>query len=247
MASNVELNAGSGGAIAATAQISHDGDTAQLQLIGLMGIAGTEDSYTAAKINGDATNGLDVDVTRVVPGTSASHLGKAEDAAHASGDVGVGALAVRQDAEAALAGTDGDYTFMGVDALNRLRVRNVEFLHASGGATPYKNLDVDESEDEIKGSAGKIMWLHVMNLSAEKRYLKFYDDTAANVTVGTTTPVLTLPIPTMADTNGAGFTLAMPGGVQFTTAITVAATTGLADNDTGAPGANEVVVNLGYA
>ena len=122
MASNVQLNSGTGGALAASAQITHDGDTSQLQLIGLMGIAGTEDAYTAAKINGDATNGLDVDVTRVLPGTTATALGKAEDAAHASGDVGVLALAVRRDTAAVGADVDGDYSTLNVDANGRLHV-----------------------------------------------------------------------------------------------------------------------------
>jgi hypothetical protein len=119
---------------------------------------------------------------------------------------------------------------------------------AAGGATPLYNLDVDETEDAVKASAGKLMMLHVINLANAKRYLKIYNDTTANVTVGTTTPTLSLPIPTMGDTNGAGFTLPIPDcGIQFKTAITIAATTGFADNDTGAPGANEVIVNLAYA
>lgn len=86
-----------------------------------------------------------------------------------------------------------------------------------------------------------------MNMSASVRYLKFYNATAANVTVGTTTPVLTFPIPTLATTNGAGFTISFgDAGLQFGTAICAAATTGLADNDTGAPGAGEIVLNVGY-
>lgn len=117
----------------------------------------------------------------------------------------------------------------------------------SGGSTPYKNLDVDETEDEVKATAGQVYWIHAVNLAATKRYLKFYNATAANVTVGTTTPVLTFTLPTQGDTNGAGFTLAIPNGIAFGTAITVAATTGFADNDTGAPGANEIILNLGYA
>ena len=114
-------------------------------------------------------------------------------------------------------------------------------------STLYKNIDVDESEDEIKGTAGTIHWIHVMNMSATVKYLKLYNATAASVVVGTTVPDLTFPVPTQGDTNGAGFTLPIPvGGINFSTAITIAATTGLADADTGAPGANEVVVNLGY-
>lgn len=135
MPSNVQLNTGTGGALAASAQITHDGDTAQLQLIGLMGVAGTEDAYTAAKINGDATNGLDVDVTRVVPGTTASALGKAEDAAHASGDVGVLALAVRRDTAAAGSDVDGDYSTFNVDASGRLHVNVGTSSLPSGAAT----------------------------------------------------------------------------------------------------------------
>jgi hypothetical protein len=68
----------------------------------------------------------DVDVTSVVPGTAATSLGKAEDAGHSTGDVGVMALAVRQDAAAALAGTDADYAPLEVDAIGRLHANNTE-------------------------------------------------------------------------------------------------------------------------
>lgn len=117
----------------------------------------------------------------------------------------------------------------------------------TGGTTIYRTLDLDETEEEVKGTAGQIYWIHAINLSTGVRYLKVYNDTAANVSVGTTTPVLTFPIPTLATTNGNGFVFAVPNGIKLTTAITIAATTGLADADTGAPGANDVVVNLGYA
>jgi len=72
-------------------------------------------------IPADATNGLDVDVTRVIPGTSATHLGKAEDAVHSSGDVGVMMLAIRKDTAAAVA-ADGDYVPLQTDANGRLVV-----------------------------------------------------------------------------------------------------------------------------
>jgi hypothetical protein len=35
-------------------------------------------------------------------------------------------------------------------------------------------------------------------------------------------------------------------GVAFSTAVSAAVTTGIADNDTGAPGANHCLVNIGY-
>jgi hypothetical protein len=62
----------------------------------------------------------DVDITSIVPGTGTTNLGKAEDAGHTSGDVGVMALAVRQDTAAALATTDADYAPLEVDAIGRL-------------------------------------------------------------------------------------------------------------------------------
>lgn len=95
-------------------------------------------------IPADTANGLDVDVTRVVPGTGSTNLGKQEDAAHASGDVGVMALAVRKNTAAALSDADGDYTPVQVDSTGALRVAasglsggvqfNEDAAHASGDA-----------------------------------------------------------------------------------------------------------------
>lgn len=60
----------------------------------------------------------DVTVTAVTPGTAAGNLGKAEDAAHASGDTGVMALAVRNDsASTVLTGTNGDYSPISVNSI----------------------------------------------------------------------------------------------------------------------------------
>jgi hypothetical protein len=51
----------------------------------------------------------DVDVTSVVPGTGATNLGKAIDAAAGATDTGVALLAVRDDALSTLTPVDGDY------------------------------------------------------------------------------------------------------------------------------------------
>jgi hypothetical protein len=53
---------------------------------------------------------------------SAAGVGKAEDAAHSSGDTGVMALAVRRDTSAASSGTTGDYEPLQTDSSGRLRV-----------------------------------------------------------------------------------------------------------------------------
>jgi hypothetical protein len=116
----------------------------------------------------------------------------------------------------------------------------------TGGLSIFRSIDIDESEEEVKGTAGQLYVIHAMNMTAAVLYLKFYNATAASVTVGSTTPVLTFPLPTLATTNGAGFVLSNDIGWAFGTAITVACTTALADADSGAPGANACIINLGY-
>lgn len=112
----------------------------------------------------------------------------------------------------------------------------------TGGLTIFRSIDLNETEEEIKGTAGQLYWYFFYNAAASVRYLKFYNDTAANVIVGTTVPVLTIPLPPTT----AGH-VSIPQGLAFSAAITAAATTGLADNDTGAPSANDVILNVGYA
>ena len=73
----------------------------------------------------------DVDVTSITPGTTATSLGKAEDAGHTTGDVGVMALAVRNDAGTSLAGTDLDYVPLTVNASGAL------YVTGGGGGTQY--------------------------------------------------------------------------------------------------------------
>lgn len=63
----------------------------------------------AVTVGADGYERPEVLVAGSLPGTAATSLGKAEDAVHASGDVGVMSLGVRKDSPAALAGTDGDY------------------------------------------------------------------------------------------------------------------------------------------
>jgi hypothetical protein len=134
-----------------------------------------------------------------------------------------------------------------VSSTNPFPVAAALSVGTSGGATPYKNLDVDESADEVKATAGQLYMIHAMNMKASPLYLKFYNAAVADVTVGTTVPDLTFPVPSLATTNGSGFNIAIPNGIAFDAGITVACTTGAADNNVGAPGANEMIINLAYS
>jgi hypothetical protein len=89
----------------------------------------------------------------------------------------------------------------------------------------------------LKASAGTLYSITAINLNAAVRYLKLYNK-ASSPTVGTDTPVATIPIP--ASATGAGFTVAFPLGFDFATGIAYALTTGAADADTGAVAANEI-------
>lgn len=194
----------------------------------------------------------DVDVTSIIPGTGATNLGKAVDSAAGGTDTGVVGLNIVDAALTAITPVDGDYAPTRVDANGALHMNmsykldstndriGIEAV-ATGGSSVYKTLDLDETEEEVKATAGSLYGYYFYNASTSVRYLKFYNATAANVTVGTTTPVMTFPLPPSSAGN-----LGLDVPVAFGTAITIAATTGLADSDTGAPSANDVIVNVFY-
>lgn len=110
-----------------------------------------------------------------------------------------------------------------------------------GGALVYRNIDIDEADVAVSATPGTLYGWHLFNSAVATRFFKFYNATTANTTVGTTTPFLTIPLPA-----GAAANVYFPQGVRFTTAITVACVTGVADNSTGASGANECVGNIFY-
>lgn len=104
------------------------------------------------------------------------------------------------------------------------------------GLTVANNIDVDETEDAVKASAGKLYGWFWYNDGASEVYIKYYNDTVANVVVGTTTPFMTIPIPA-----GSASNIEFSHGISFSAAITVAATTAAGTADTGAPATNQVV------
>jgi hypothetical protein len=114
MADNVTLP-GTGALVASDDVAVNGGSVAQVQYVKL--VDGTGNGTDG--LPGTAANGLDVDVTRVIPGTTATALGKAEDAAHTDGDTGVLLLGVRNYTGA---GTDGDYSAVCVTPTGHLCV-----------------------------------------------------------------------------------------------------------------------------
>jgi hypothetical protein len=259
----------------------------------------------------------------ITPGTASANLGKAEDVAHGTGNVGIEILAVRRDTPVVGSDTDGDYSTVNVDANGRVYVNvhdggnsitvdnggtfavqvdgnaltalqliddtifadDVAFTPATSkvgavgcfadetspdsvdegdvgiprmtldrmqivttrpsatgeGLAIFRSIDLDETEEDVKTSPGKLYGWFMFNAAATTHYVKLYNLTAANTTVGSSTPIMTIPIPA-----GAAANVEFTNGILFDTALCAAATTGIADADTGAPAASAVTVNLLY-
>lgn len=131
--------------------------------------------------------------------------------------------------------------------LDRKQIVTVQ-PHTAGGLSVFRSLDLDETEEDVKASAGCLYKLRITNRATSARYVKLYNAAAAAVTVGTTTPIDTIIVPAAGSADLATVLTENFGGVglTFDTALSMAATTGLADSDTGAPGANDVVVTAYY-
>lgn len=113
----------------------------------------------------------------------------------------------------------------------------------SGGSTPYSYIaaaSANQDSQVVKASAGQVYAISAFSVIATLLYLKVYDK-ASSPTSGDT-PVFRFPIP--ASTTGAGFTLALPRGAQFSNGISFRITTGIADSNTGPATANDCIVNL---
>lgn len=122
-----------------TGVVSVDDNGGALTVDGTVAISGTvavTDNAGSLTVDNGGTFAVQVDGSALTALQLIDNVVLAEDAAHVSGDSGVMTLAVRKDTGAAVAGTDGDYSPLQVDASGNLRV-NV----AAGGAGDGAILD----------------------------------------------------------------------------------------------------------
>jgi hypothetical protein len=109
-----------------------------------------------------------------------------------------------------------------------------------GGQNYYRNLSVIPTASQV-GYGGLAMWsLSASNVNATACYLKLYNSVAS--VDETATPVLTYRIPAVSGQISHDFQIPF----LFTDGLWLRATTGVADNSTGAPSANDVIVNIGW-
>lgn len=118
------------------------------------------------------------------------------------------------------------------------------YAHTAGGWTPSHTVSAASTNaTSLKASAGQVGFIVASNVNAAIRYLKLYNKASAP-TVGTDTPVFVLPIP--GNTAGAGIAINFGAGMEFTTGIAWALTSGAANSDTGAVSASEHVIGIAY-
>lgn len=257
--SAVAVTAGSGTNIDTRTEATN-GNHRQVIVIG-------DPSTNAAVAPVDATSGLSVTLTTALPAGSAA-IGKlAANSGVDIGDVDVASVpadpfGVNADAASATGSISAKLRFIaatgipitGTVTVGSHAVTNVGTFvvqpqpSTSGGLSVFRSLDLDESEEEVKSSAGCLYKLRLTNRAATARYVKLYDANLAGTTVGTTTPIDTIIVPGATSADLATVLTENFGGIglTFATALCLAATTGLADADTGAPSANDVVATAYY-
>lgn len=87
--------------------------------------------------------------------------------------------------------------------------------------------------------------LNISNIAATPAFVKLYD-AASGVTVGTTTPVITIAVPTDPNGTGTGMLIAFDcgPGIKFANGIIAVAVTASADAGSTAMGAGTVTANF---
>lgn len=162
--------------------------------------------------------------TSVTPGTGATNLGKAEDAVHTTGDVGVAILGIRDDTLNATSGTEGDYEMFHTTAEGAVWVTQAPSI-TNGWAT-FNATSGDGSTaltataQQVKATTGTVGGWYIYNPNSSATYVNFYNSTSAGVTVGTTNQQMVICVPATAGAN-----VEFGNGITFATAISISATT----------------------
>lgn len=187
------------------------------------------------------TNNIgDVDVLTVVTGTGATNLGKAEDAGHNTGDVGVMALGVRaaSPVDRSAGPTDGDYEPFATNEVGGVWTSVTP--SANGGLTTFHLASAGSTNaTNIKNTTGNVYGWYIYNSNASARKVAFHN-TSGTPTAGASV-FFSLVIPATSGAN-----VFSENGIQFSTGIAITTVTGLADNDSAAVAANDLIINIWY-
>jgi hypothetical protein len=201
------------------------GSELQVDVVSSASHAVTNAGTFAVQVDGNALTALQLIDNTII----------ADDAAFTVGTTSVNVAGFLADQASTDSVNEGDAGAARM-TLDRKQIVTVAPSADTEGLSVANNIDIDETEDAVKASAGKLYGWYLYNDGASEVYVKFYNDTTANVIVGTTAPTMTIPVPA-----GSAANVEFTNGIAFSAAITVAATTGVTTADTGAPAANQVV------
>lgn len=116
-------------------------------------------------------------------------------------------------------------------------------LTPSGGCLTNRLISANTTNSTlVKGAPGLVLGLQVSNVNAAVRFLKLYNKVTAP-TVGTDTPFMTILLQASSVPQNIRFP---DNGIYFSAGIGLGLTTLVADNDTNAVAAAEIVINLFY-
>ncbi|MGE0590914.1 MAG: hypothetical protein AB7G23_03040 [Vicinamibacterales bacterium] len=123
--------------------------------------------------------------------------------------------------------TSGQQGRLVIDCTTHALVVEIDGTVTESPTTSLRITDLDETEDQVSATATTFCGVWLSNPSGASIFVHVYNATAANVTVGSTTPVLSLEFGGNADDTVTGV-LEVPGGCRtMDTALTLAATTTL--------------------
>jgi hypothetical protein len=217
---------------------------------------------SATLIPSDAANGLDVDVTRVsgnvattmADGASVS-IGATGDASSANTVIGrlknllsrfpaaLGQTTKSASLPVVLASDSDAFNVTGSVSVTGTMPANVTPTTTGGLDVKRTLAAASTNATSVKASAGQVYGWYLYNAAAYPVFLKLYNKASAP-TVGTDTPFMTLAVPATA--TGSGANVEITNGIPFGTGIAFAITKLVADSDTTAVVANDLVVNLFY-
>lgn len=251
MADNVSITAGSGTNIATDEvagtlehvqlmklAISTDGSRTLVPADGTDGLLVNLGANNDVTVSGTVTANLaagtnnigDVDVLSIVPGTGATNLAKAEDAAHTDGDVGVMMLGVVNNTPSA---NTGDYATLSIGTNGGLMI---------AGCTAHDAVDA--------GSPAKIgakAIAHGANptaVAAADRTDLYANRHGVLFTIGGHPNIITRTV-TISDATGAQTDASMVGTIAAGTKVAVTSLAVTVDSATTATGGVEVKIGFG--
>lgn len=160
-------------------------------------------------------------ISSLIPGVGATNLGKAEDAAHTTGDTGVMVLAVRESTPADLSAgnTNGDYEPLQVDANGALWTslatalsQAIDSILTYPFGHTYTNI-VSATTTTIKSGSGTLVGI-IINKHVATGVITIYDNTAGS---GNKIGTITEGAAILTDPPIGGFN----GGIAFATGLTI--------------------------